>query len=319
VGQWVSPAGNTPKYWFNFSNPRLVDWWVHEYIGQAVNESLFDGVYFDCSCGAPPGVPSADAGQFQADAQVAFDRGLALIKGGGKWASAWNSDGGLTQADCATTVRSWMVIGANSSLTLQALAPAFKTSRGERQHEAQAAPEDGCGTCAVTRGVDAESGGIVVPPIPTASEAECCAACHNITTCEAFVMGPCTTPVNCREGEPYCFLVSKVRGYRPSPNRASGCVRGKAPAAEEMARNNTVAAFLISRGESAMLEFPVAGAYEDMGMYASSPLLSLDFGTPQGPGEETSLGVFTRKWTAATVSLDCNSYTSSFAFTPPTP
>ena len=27
-GSWYSPAGNTPKYWFNFSNPAAADWWV---------------------------------------------------------------------------------------------------------------------------------------------------------------------------------------------------------------------------------------------------------------------------------------------------
>lgn len=56
AGTWGSPAGNTPKYWFNFSNPRLVDWWVDSYVGEAVNHSLFDGIYFDCSCDKPPGV-----------------------------------------------------------------------------------------------------------------------------------------------------------------------------------------------------------------------------------------------------------------------
>jgi hypothetical protein len=29
-GVWGSPAGNTPKYFFNFSNPQLADWWVYE-------------------------------------------------------------------------------------------------------------------------------------------------------------------------------------------------------------------------------------------------------------------------------------------------
>jgi hypothetical protein len=33
VGSWGSPAGNTDKFWFNFSNPALVDWWVNVYIG----------------------------------------------------------------------------------------------------------------------------------------------------------------------------------------------------------------------------------------------------------------------------------------------
>ena len=31
-GSWGSPAGNTDKYWFNFSNPDLASWWVDEFV-----------------------------------------------------------------------------------------------------------------------------------------------------------------------------------------------------------------------------------------------------------------------------------------------
>eukprot|EP00041_Stephanoeca_diplocostata_P004427 m.45041 g.45041 ORF g.45041 m.45041 type:complete len:378 (-) comp15108_c0_seq6:120-1253(-) len=215
AGTWGSPAGNTVKYWFNFSNPRLVDWWVNEYIGEATNETLFDGVYFDCSCGSPPNIPSADADKFQANAQVAFDRALALIKSKGKWASAWNDDGSITPATCADQMRSWMATGRNSSLSLQILGDAF---------------------------------------------------------------GPHWNPIK------------------------------SVTLAQQ--QNNTIAAFLIARGDSAMLELPVVGAYEDMRSYQWSPMLGWDYGIPIGIPTEVGPGVFLRTWTNAKVVLDCNKYAS---------
>jgi hypothetical protein len=222
-GTWASPAGNTVKYFFNFSNPALRDWWVYEYIGQAVNESLFDGVYFDCSCGSPPGVKSADADQFQADAQIAFDRALAIIKAAGKWSSAWNSNGAINKGNCKDMVQSWMKIGSNTSLSLQVLGEAFRKKN------------------------------------------------------EALL----------------------DNGASPPPSGADA--------------NNTIAAFLIARGRSAMLELPVGGAYENMDKYILSPLLDADFGEPTGAGHEGAGGVFTREWTKATITLDCNTWTSSIA------
>ena len=36
-----------------------------QYISAAVNNSAFDGIYFDCQCDSPSGVACADAAQFQ--------------------------------------------------------------------------------------------------------------------------------------------------------------------------------------------------------------------------------------------------------------
>ena len=95
--------------------------------------------YFDCCCGSPPGDafasnPAAVA-RFAADAQAAFDRATAMIAAAGKWASAWDSEGrgtatdpvwkGITRGSCEAMMESWMEIGANGKLTLQALAVAF--------------------------------------------------------------------------------------------------------------------------------------------------------------------------------------------------
>ena len=47
MGTWGSPAGYTEKYWYNFSNPAAVEWWLNVYIGEALHNPLFDAIYFD--------------------------------------------------------------------------------------------------------------------------------------------------------------------------------------------------------------------------------------------------------------------------------
>ncbi len=39
------------------------------------------------------------------------------------------------------------------------------------------------------------------------------------------------------------------------------------------------------------------------------PELMIDYGVPTAPYYESAPGVFTRTWTLATVSMDCNTYT----------
>ena len=265
----------------NFSNPELVDWWVYEYIGQAVNESLFDGVYFDCCCGAPPGVCKADAAQFQADSQAAFDRALALIQGANKWASAWNSDGTISQGSCAATMRKWIAKGANPALSLQPLAPAFQ-HKGHRGPPPPPLPPSECGSsCKVHVGFDTHNSGIVAPPVSMpkqgkdvalddpANVAECCSRCKANSKCEVFELGPggCVG-AQCNSSTINCFIIGGFNGKLvPNKERASGCVRpgmspapAPGPSSAGVEQNNTVAAFMLARGESAMLELPVAGA-----------------------------------------------------------
>ena len=383
VGSWASPAGNTPKYWFNFSNPALADWWVKTYIGEVVSNPLFDGVYFDCCCGKAPGVPPGDSAQFAADAQATFDRALKLIADASKWASAWNSDGAISalqnhsththmhthmhtfdfvhfcthehfnppslslslssqtagRGHCATTMRAWMQKGANDSLSLQPLALAFRTKQ-KRGHvlpapPATPAPPVQCGdSCSISQGYDTENTGIVASPVEMPNQknftdptnvAECCSRCKANTKCEVFELGPggCDgTSKNCTEATINCFLIGGFKGVlRPSPTRATGCVRpGKHPAPSPsppdsvgMEQNNTVAAFMIARGLSGMLELPVGGAYEKMDMYdVDAPILQADWGAALGLGKEGPTGTFTREFEKATIALDCNSYTSSF-------
>jgi len=132
-GSWGSPAGNTDKYWFNFSVPTLTKFWVEEFVMAPLRQhpDLFDGVYFDCSCGSPPG-DSLNQNQMQADAQVAFDRALSEIKALGKWASAWNSQGQMQASTnseaCEKQMDDWLGFTsdpARAGLSLQIGAPAF--------------------------------------------------------------------------------------------------------------------------------------------------------------------------------------------------
>eukprot|EP00035_Acanthoeca_spectabilis_P000868 m.76005 g.76005 ORF g.76005 m.76005 type:complete len:480 (-) comp10476_c1_seq1:158-1597(-) len=331
VGSWGSPAGNTPKYWFNFSNPDLVDWWVNTYIGEAVNQTVFDGVYFDCCCGKAPGVPVSAAAQFAADAQAAFDRALRLIASANKWASAWNSDGAISQKTCSTVMAAWMKKGANPAVSLQPLAPAFK---GHGTPPGPAPKPLQCGdSCTLTVGVDTHNTGIVAPPVKMPNQenfthsdnvAECCSRCQANTNCEVFELGPggCVPGTNCTASTINCFLIGGYTGIIvPNSHRATGCVRAPpspSPSSWEMEQNNTVAAFMIARGPSAMLELPVGGAYENMAMYdVDAPVLQLDFGAAVGLGTEEAPGIFTRQFQKGVVRLDCNTYTSVFSSNPP--
>jgi hypothetical protein len=79
-----------------------------------------------------------------------------------------------------------------------------------------------------------------------------------------------------------------------------------------------VASFLLVRGEYAWLGYGWQGCTSNeqpgfgSAQYTSPvdiPQLMVDYGVPMGEYEETSDGVFTRDWTKATVSMDCNTYT----------
>jgi hypothetical protein len=94
--------------------------------------------------------------------------------------------------------------------------------------------------------------------------------------------------------------------------------------------NQTLAAFLILRGKFALLQYAVIGPYEcaaepcgesnspakGYGPYKWSPLLEEDYGTPLGAPTVTSDGhLWTRRWSKATVTLDCKSWAANFEMT----
>jgi hypothetical protein len=48
--------------------------------------------------------------------------------------------------------------------------------------------------------------------------------------------------------------------------------------------------------------------------YTWSDLLAADYGIPSGTAKESAPGVFTREWSKASVTVDCNAYTSKIEF-----
>mmetsp|Transcript_3192 Transcript_3192/g.6230 ORF Transcript_3192/g.6230 Transcript_3192/m.6230 type:complete len:443 (-) Transcript_3192:114-1442(-) len=88
------------------------------------------------------------------------------------------------------------------------------------------------------------------------------------------------------------------------------------------AYDQDIATFLLVRGPYAWIGYgwiscangasPVG---EEGQMFYRPPRLETDFGTPEGLCAESTAGsgVFTRKWTKGTVSLDCNTWEASFS------
>ena len=267
--QNISTAADTPKTLMRVfvALPRCTT-------GEAVNNSLFDGVYFDCCCGKAPGVPRAEAAKFAADAQSAFDRALAFIAGANKWASAWNSDGTISQGTCTRVMEKWLKKGADPSVSLQPLATVFRKPNHLGSAPPPPPPVTCANSCTVTKGQDTQNSGIVAHPVrmpdqtdatAPANLAECCSRCKANTKCEVFELGHggCAGGANCSSTTINCFLIGGFTGQtRGNKDRAYGCVRGATapppptpnPSQREAAQNNTVAAFMIARGPSAMLE-----------------------------------------------------------------
>jgi len=69
-----------------------------------------------------------------------------------------------------------------------------------------------------------------------------------------------------------------------------------------------IATFLLVRGPYAWLGYGWLGCIDT---YERPPELGLDVGEPTGQCEEASPGVFTRKWSKATVAMDCNTWEGS--------
>jgi len=110
------------KYWLNWTNPDMVNWYINEYIGKALSEPSIDGIYFDCSCGNPPGIPSSEQKAFQEAAQSAFDEVLQAIFAKGKWASAWgsHSDNRVpSKGNCRNDMLGLLDMGQRRNNTLQ--------------------------------------------------------------------------------------------------------------------------------------------------------------------------------------------------------
>ena len=290
--------------------------------------------------------------RYATDAQAAFDRALDMIAAAGKWASAWNPEGmgtnadpswkGLTEESCKMMVDSWLKIGADSNLALQGLAvPFFAEGHNPFKPPGPSpppgpappprprppspppppAPLPGC-TFALKQNFCARAAGSpVISSRLHTSPVTCCRACMADATCKSWTLDSRNQSV-C-----VCYLQSVVNDPAKG-HTAVGCTSGVPPppppppipvvldSAREpfFSQNNTLAAFLIARGEGGgFLELPVCGAFESMADYdLSNPLLSTDFGTPLGPGKETASGHYKREFKKATITLDCDSWRSTF-------
>lgn len=69
-----------------------------------------------------------------------------------------------------------------------------------------------------------------------------------------------------------------------------------------------LAAFLLMRGPFAFFGYGWVGCSQ---IYTRPKELDADYGTPLGLCKETATGVFSRGWTKATVSLNCNTWKGS--------
>lgn len=92
----------------------------------------------------------------------------------------------------------------------------------------------------------------------------------------------------------------------------------------------TLATFLVGRGENSLLAFGLHGAYmcasEPCGKPNSPaagyqafpwmPILDVDFGVPVERGHNASSGVWSRRWSKASATVDCNTFSGSVTLDP---
>ena len=75
-----------------------------------------------------------------------------------------------------------------------------------------------------------------------------------------------------------------------------------------------IAQFLLVRGPYAWIGYSWDGCAPNVPTYERPALLDRDFGVPLEQCMEVQPGVFRRRWSLATVSLNCNTWTPSFEF-----
>ena len=341
-------GGPTPKFFLNFSNPKTQTWWLEKYVGPALDQPDIDGVYTDCSCGTARGEHFT-----QAEAvgrQKAFDAALALAKSKGKWLSAWAGPAlvhppSAPKDNCVDTVKGLIALGANSSLGMQ-LTGGWARPKPPRPPPGPPGPALQCGGgCTATKGLDTDNSGIVSPPVPMANQkaiddpasvAQCCSLCKANRKCDVWEIGHggCVpgTP-NCTVHTINCFLIGGFRGRtKPNPDRVVGCVKQQAdndapvaPAEQASVEDteegaaltieqSTIATFLIARGPSAVITLP---PYDHPMLGRTFALEGVDPnadpGTPLGPAS-LSGSTFTRHYTKAHVTLDCDTLQSTIDF-----
>jgi hypothetical protein len=74
-----------------------------------------------------------------------------------------------------------------------------------------------------------------------------------------------------------------------------------------------VAAFLLTRGPWAYIGYGWTGCADADHPFTRPASLDADYGVPEGFCHEVADGVWTREWSKATVSLDCNTFSAKIA------
>ena len=118
---WFAPGGPLPdgKLWYNFSTPAMAQWWQETWIAAPLVNDNIDGVYWDCSCGAPKGV--ANFSREAADGQRVFEEAVNKTLASNKAFLTWFSThedpthSARDPADCAPYMRSAIAYGADLS------------------------------------------------------------------------------------------------------------------------------------------------------------------------------------------------------------
>jgi hypothetical protein len=117
---WYAPGGELPggKLWYNFSTPAMAQWWQETWIAAPLLNGNVDGVYYDCSCGAPKGL--ANFSREAADGQRVFEEAVNKTLASGKAFLTWFSTHedpthARDPADCAPYMRAAIAYGADPS------------------------------------------------------------------------------------------------------------------------------------------------------------------------------------------------------------
>ena len=121
-------------------------------------------------------------------------------------------------------------------------------------------------------------------------------------SCEAYLRGTACTKMPLLQNQSLFF----------------GFTRGKAPGALP-AFHMDLASFLLTRGPYAWLGYSWVGCNDGISepiAYQRPAMLDMDYGEPLNVCSETAPGsaIFSREWTKATVTVDCNAWNSSIIF-----
>jgi hypothetical protein len=77
------------KKYFDFSQPALREWYASTYLNGSVNDPLFDGVFFDCSCGHPKNASALGDAAYKAGYDQVWQKVNAALAAKGRWGTAW--------------------------------------------------------------------------------------------------------------------------------------------------------------------------------------------------------------------------------------